>query len=193
MSAPRVLALAGSLRRASWNRKLVAAAARHVRAAGVEVTEVELRDFELPVYDQDHEDLHGLPEGARRLKALFREHEGLLLGCPEYNSSITAALKNALDWVSRPADGEPPLACFDGKLALLLAASPGALGGLRGLTTVRSILSNVKVLVLPGQFALSKAHEAFGPDGRLVDAKGDAVVQGLCADLARTLGKLHAS
>lgn len=193
MSAPRVLALAGSLRRASWNRKLVAAAARHVRAAGVEVTEVELRDFELPVYDQDHEDLHGLPEGARRLKALFREHEGLLLGCPEYNSSITAALKNALDWVSRPVDGEPPLACFDGKLALLLAASPGALGGLRGLTTVRSILSNVKVLVLPGQFALSKAHEAFAPDGRLVDPKSDAVVQGLCADLARTLGKLHAS
>mgnify|MGYP001192676617 CR=1 FL=1 len=190
MSA-RVLAFAGSLRRGSWNKKLCSVAAGHLRAAGAEVTEIALEDFPLPVYDQDLEDAQGLPEQARRLKELFLAHQGLLLACPEYNSSITAALKNAIDWVSRPAPGEGALACFEGKTALLLAASPGALGGLRGLVTVRSILSSIKVLVLPDQYALSRAHEAFDEEGRLRDPKADKIVSGLCAGLAGTLRKLH--
>lgn len=191
MAAPRVLAFAGSLRKGSFNKSLCKVAAAHVRAAGVEVTEIALEDYPLPIYDQDLEDSQGLPAQARRLKDLFLAHQGLLLACPEYNSSITAALKNAIDWVSRPVQGEPALNCFDGKLALLLSASPGALGGLRGLVTVRSILSNIKVLVLPDQYALSRAHEAFDEQGHLRDPKADQLVAGLARGLAGTLQKLH--
>jgi NAD(P)H-dependent FMN reductase len=115
-----------------------------------------------------------------------------LISAPEYNSSITAVLKNTIDWVSRPVPGEAPLACFDGKVASLMSASPGALGGLRGLVHVRAILGNIKVLVLPDQVAISRAGEAFNPDGSLKDPKQQAAVEGLGAQLAWVIAKLHA-
>ena len=193
MKTPRILAFGGSLRRDSFNQKLAAVAAAGAREAGAEVTLIALRDFPLPVFDQDLEDADGMPAAAKALKQLFREHDGLLIAAPEYNSSLTAALKNALDWVSRAeTDDEPPLAAFTGKTAALCAASPGALGGLRGLVHVRAILGNIGVTVLPDQVAVSKAHEAFAADGTLSDAKQAARVQKLGAQLARHLTKLLA-
>ena len=189
--APRILAFGGSLRKDSFNRKLVAVAAAGARAAGAEVTEIDLVDYRLPVYDGDLEAAEGLPAKAKELKALFLKHQGLLISSPEYNSSLTAALKNVIDWVSRSErKDEPPLQCFDGKAAALMAASPGALGGLRGLVHLRAILQNIKVLVLPGQVAVPQAHEAFGPDGTLKDEKRRASVEKLGADLAALLRKL---
>lgn len=193
MTPPRILAFGGSLRRDSFNQKLAAVAAAGAREAGAEVTLIALRDFPLPVFDQDLEDAEGMPSAAKALKQLFREHDGLLIAAPEYNSSLTAALKNALDWVSRAeSDDEPPLAAFTGKTAVLCAASPGALGGLRGLVHVRAILGNIGVTVLPDQVAVSKAHEAFAADGTLSDAKQAARVHQLGAQLARHLTKLLA-
>ena len=193
MASPvKILAFAGSLRRESYNKKLVRVAVAGARAAGAEVTELDLRDLPLPVFDQDLETAEGLPANGRRLKDLFLAHQGLLISAPEYNSSITAALKNAIDWASRPVPGEAPLACFTGKVATLTAASPGALGGLRGLVTVRSILSSIGVIVMPTQVAVPKAYEAFNPDGSLKDAQVHAQVEKLGADLAAVLAKLHA-
>ena len=193
MPPPRILAFGGSLRRDSFNQKLAAVAAAGAREAGAEVTLIALRDFPLPVFDQDLEDADGMPAAAKALKQLFREHDGLLIAAPEYNSSLTAALKNALDWVSRAeSDDEPPLVAFAGKTAVLCAASPGALGGLRGLVHVRAILGNIGVTVLPDQVAVSKAHEAFAADGTLSDAKQAARVHQLGAQLARHLTKLLA-
>jgi NAD(P)H-dependent FMN reductase len=114
------------------------------------------------------------------------------LSCPEYNRSITAVLKNTIDWVSRPQPGEPSLAAFNGKVATLMSASPGALGGLRGLVTVRSILGNINVIVLPEQIAVSKAHEAFNADGTLKDAKQQAGIESLGQRLAEFLKKVKA-
>ena len=193
MTTPRILAFAGSLRRDSFNQKLVAVAAEGATDAGAEVTVISLRDFPLPVFDQDLEDAEGLPEGAKQLKQLFRDHHGLLIASPEYNSSITAALKNALDWVSRAeTDDEPPMVAYSGKAAALCAASPGALGGLRGLVHIRAILGNIGVLVLPDQVAVSKAHEAFTPGGSLVDDKQTKRVRNLGGQLARHLAKMLA-
>jgi len=190
-STPRVLALAGSLRKGSFNKKLVAVAAAGARAAGADVTMIDPRDYPLPVYDGDLEAADGLPPKAKELKRLFLEHRGLLIASPEYNSSVSGALKNLIDWVSRPADkAEPPLQCFDGKVAALMAASPGSLGGLRGLVHLRAILGNIRVLVLPSQVAVPQAHEAFGDDGRLKDPKRHASVEKLGADLAALLKKL---
>ena len=193
MPTPRILAFGGSLRRDSYNQKLAAFAAQGARDAGAEVTLIALRDFPLPVFDEDLEKASGMPEQAKRLKQLFREHHGLLIASPEYNSSITGALKNAIDWVSRTeSDDEPALVAFAGKSAVLCAASPGALGGLRGLVHVRAILGNIGVTVLPDQVAVPKAYEAFREDGSLSDEKQAAKVKGLGAQLARHLAKMLA-
>src|SRR5262244_2530126 len=188
---PRILAFAGSLRRDSFNKKLVPITAKGAREAGAEVTLIALKDFPLPLFDQDLEAEQGMPENGKKLKQLFIDHDGLLMACPEYNSSITAVLKNAIDWVSRPAPGEPSLVAFRGKIATLMSASPGALGGLRGLVHVRSILGNLGVIVLPDQIAVSRAHEAFNADGSLKDPKQQAGIEGLGRTLASFLMKLE--
>jgi NAD(P)H-dependent FMN reductase len=171
---------------------LVKVAAEGARAAGAEVTYLDLRDLPLPLFDEDLEAKEGLPENARRLKELLISHQGFLIACPEYNSSITPVLKNAIDWASRPLPGEPMLASFRDKVAVLMSASPGGLGGLRGLVHVRSILSSIGVLVLPDQKALPKAFEAFDADGRLNDSKQQAEVEQLGNKLATVLAKLIA-
>ena len=189
---PRILAFAGSLRAESYNKKLVKIAVAGAEAAGARVALVDLSEYRLPIFDEDLEKADGMPVNGRKLKDLMLAHEGLLLACPEYNSSITAVLKNTIDWMSRTQNGEAPLACFKGKTAVIMSASPGALGGLRGLVTVRSILGNIQVTVLPNQIAIAKANEAFGPDGNLLDEAKQKAVMGLGETLARTLAKLHA-
>jgi NAD(P)H-dependent FMN reductase len=186
----RILAFAGSAREASLNKKLVRVAAEGARAAGAEVTLIDLRDLPMPIYDGDLEEAEGLPPNARELKRLLREHDGLLLACPEYNSSITPLLKNAIDWASRAEEGEKPLACFKGKVAGLLAASPGGLGGLRGLVTVRSILGNIGVLVIPEQVVVPKAAEVFDEQGRLASDKQRASVERIGRRVAEVAGQL---
>lgn len=190
---PRILAFAGSLRADSHNKKLAKLAAEAAGRAGAETTFIDLRDLPLPVFDQDLEDKAGLPENAKRLKQLMLTHQGLIIASPEYNSSITAALKNAIDWASRPATPkEPALACFIDKVAALYSASPGALGGLRGLVHLRSILGNIRVLVLTEQIAIAKAAEAFNPDGTLKDATQQATVERIAQKLVETVAKLQA-
>jgi NAD(P)H-dependent FMN reductase len=192
MAGPKILAFAGSTRTESFNKKLVRIGAEGARAAGAEVTLVDLRDFPMPLYDGDLEAASGLPEHAKRLKKLFFEHQGLMISTPEYNSSIPGVLKNAIDWVSRSETGEKPLAAYAEKVAVLMSASPGGLGGVRSLNVVRMMLANIKVLVLPDSVSVSKAAEAFNADGTLKDAKQAASVQRLGKSLTETLAKLQA-
>ncbi len=187
---PRLLAFAGSTRKDSYNKRLVRIAARGAESAGAEVTLIDLADFPLPLFDADLEAAHGMPANAQRLKAMHIEHDGLLLASPEYNSSITAVLKNTIDWVSRPAPGEPPLVAFKGKAAILMSASPGNLGGLRGLVHLRSILANLGMIVLPDQVAIPRASEAFHEDGTLKDPKQQDSVTALGQTLAQFEAKL---
>lgn len=116
------------------------------------------------------------------------EHDGFLISSPEYNSSISGVLKNFIDWTSRQeTKDEPPLSCFVGKVAALLSASPGQLGGIRGLVHLRSILGNINVLLLPQQKCISQAHEAFNEDGTLKNDKQQKEVEKIGADLARLI------
>lgn len=191
MSTPKILAFAGSTRAGSFNKKLVQIAADGARAAGAEVTFIDLRDYPLPLYDGDDEAQNGLPENAKKLKRLMTACGGFLIASPEYNSSVTAVLKNTIDWASRAeTDDEPPLACFQGKTAALMSASPGALGGLRGLVHVRAIFGNIGAYVLPDQVAIPKAHEAFDESGALKDAHKQQSVTGLGRKLAEFTQKL---
>jgi len=191
MSRLRVLAFAGSARQASYNKLLVQVAADAATQAGADVTRLDLKEYPLPLFDEDLEQAEGMPKNATKLKQLFLDHDGLLIACPEYNSSITPLLKNTIDWVSRPAAGEPPLAAYVGKVATLMSASPGGLGGMRGLVHVRSILSNIGVIVLPDQVAMPNAHEAFDESGALQDARQRAKIEALGAGLVSILARLN--
>ncbi|HEY9792733.1 MAG TPA: NAD(P)H-dependent oxidoreductase [Candidatus Obscuribacterales bacterium] len=188
---PKILCFAGSLRKGSLNKKLVKVAAAGAEAAGAKATVIDLKDFAMPIYDGDIEEADGIPENAKKLKRLMKEHQGLILSCPEYNSSITGVLKNVIDWCSRPEPGEPSLACFTGKVAGLTAASPGALGGLRGLVTVRSILGNIGVIVIPDQVAVPGADKAFDDNGKLKDEKQQSKVEKIGATVAEVAAKLN--
>lgn len=189
---PKILAFAGSTRQDSYNKKLVKIAAEGARVAGAEVTYIDLHDLPMPLYDGDLETQEGMPANARKFKELMLAHQGLLIASPEYNSSITAVLKNAIDWASRPDPGEPMLAAFNNKVAALMSASPGALGGLRGLVHLRSLLENINVLVLPDQKAIPRAFDAFDADGQLKDAEQQKTVENIAAKLATAIAKLNA-
>lgn len=187
---PKVLAFAGSARRDSFNKKLVRIAAAGAQAAGAEVTIIDLADFPMPIFDEDLEAREGMPPHAKRFKELLKAHHGLLISSPEYNSSITALLKNSLDWASRPEPGDNGLVAFAGKVAGLMSASPGALGGLRGLVTLRMILANIQVLLLPDQVAITQAHDAFNADGSLKDANRRQSVEAIGRKVATVAAKL---
>ncbi len=178
--SPKILAFAGSTREQSFNRRILSTGIAAARAAGAEVTRLELADYPLPFMDEDLESSQGLPEQAIRLKDLFKAHDGFLIACPEYNSAITPILKNVIDWVSRPREGEAPLEPFAGKACGLIAASPGALGGLRGLYTVRSILMNIRVVVVPEMAAVGNVHEVL--DGETIK---DDRARGMVEQVAR--------
>jgi len=191
MSSPRILAFAGSLRSASLNRKLLAVAVAGARAAGAEVTPVDLRDFALPLYDGDLEAAQGIPPAARKLKDLFIAYHGLLVACPEYNTSVTAVLKNTLDWISRQDGAESGLVPFEGKVAGLFSASPGPFGAVRSLEAVRGILMSLGCVVIPRRVAVPRAHEAFAEDGSMKDPKQVEAVHGVAGEVVRVVAKLR--
>lgn len=183
----KILALAGSVRSESFNRKLLRIAVESARAAGGDVTLIELKDFPLPLFDQDLE-AQGAQGNAVALRKLFAEHHGLLIASPEYNSSVTPLLKNTIDWVSRPSPAE----AFKGKVAMLIGASPGMSGAQRSMAAVRSILGNLGVIVLPAQVSVVKAGEALEADGSLKDVKLKASVDAATKALVETVRKLSA-
>lgn len=187
----RILGLAGSARKASVNRAAAKAALDGASAAGAEVTWLELADYPLPIYNGDIEAEEGFPENVIKLREIFDAHDGLIIGSPEYNSSITPLLKNTIDWISRPDGDRPGLKAFSGKVAGLVSASGGPLGGLRGLVTVRSILGNIGVTVVPQQFAVGGAPGKI-EDGVVTDADARKALENVgtkVAELAIALKK----
>lgn len=189
-SRPKILAFAGSARKASFNKMLVQVAAEGAREAGAEVTFIDIKDYPLPIYDGDLEEEQGIPENVQKLKQLFRNHDGFLIATPEYNSAITPLLKNVIDWVSRPQENEPMLAAFKDKTAALVATSPGKLGGMRVLTMVRTLLSNIQVMVIPAQLAIPDAFDVFNEDGTMKDSQKEASAKNVGRQLAETISRL---
>jgi len=183
----KILVFAGSARRDSFNKKLAAIAAAKATARGAEVELIDLADYPMPLYDGDLEEGQGVPATVAAVRNKMIAADALILACPEYNSSITPLLKNVIDWTSRP-DGEvaAPLAAYTGKVAAIISASPGGLGGMRGLVHVRAILSSIGVLVIPGDVAIASAFQAFGENGQLVDEGTDQRLTAAVQSLVRT-------
>lgn len=183
MSTPiPLLVFAGSTRAQSLNRQLAHAAGDLATAAGAQVTRLNLADYDLPVYNGDLE-AGGTPRDVVRLKEALFAHPAWIVSAPEYNGSYPALLKNAIDWASRPVAGDPAWAVgtkpFAGKVVGLLAAAPGSLGGVRGLSHLAPLLLQLQCWVAPKQFALAKAGEAFDASGALTSEPARAAVQGV--------------
>jgi NAD(P)H-dependent FMN reductase len=182
----KILAFSGSVRKESLNQKFLEEMVKAVRTAGGDVTLITLRDYPLPLYDGDLEEAEGLPANARKLIDLIKGHAGLLIASPEYNSMNTPLLKNTLDWCTRDDDNNP----FPGRVAAVISASPGALGGIRSLKLAQQLLLHLGCQVVPGNVMLPHAHKAFGTDGKLTDARSLKALNELAAALVRTAQKL---
>lgn len=191
-STPRILVFAGSNRKDSLNRKLARAASTRVQELGAHATLLELADYPLPLFDGDLE-AQGHPDTLLKLKKVFAEHDALLIASPEHNSTYSALLKNVVDWLSRQSTpDEVSLSPFNGKIIGLVSASPGVLGGLRGLVPLRMLFGNINTTVIPQQFALGNAHLAFAEDGSLKDDKNKAQLDGTLKALIHTAAALKA-
>lgn len=187
----KILVFAGSTRIDSVNRKLARVAAEAIASAGGEATLLELADYPMPLLSGEIEAQSGPPENAFRLQAMVAAHAGLVIASPEHNHSISALLKNTLDWISRTPrvkGGNP----FSGKVAGIMAASPGGLGGLQGLDHLERVLTTLDALVLPKKVAVPNADKAFDGEGRLTDASSARRVAELAASVVKVARGLNA-
>lgn len=189
----KILFFAGSNGSHSINAKLALEAKRIAdEQGGVETTYIDLEDYPMPIYCSDLEKREGVPEHAKTLKDILMAHDGVFVASPEYNSSFTPLLKNTIDWVSRVrGEGEPMLPAFKDKVYALGAASPGAMGGYRGLIPLRLMLSNIGIFVTPNQIAVGGAGNAFDDAGKL-DEKNTKMLTGVVKQLIDTAKKLAA-
>lgn len=161
----KVLLFAGSLRKDSFNKKLVLVANQLLQDTNIETTVVDLQPLELPVYDGDIE-AKGIPLNVQMLSQFVNEADALIISSPEYNGSISSPLKNTIDWLSRVK----PMS-ISKKQILLLGASPGELGAMRGLLHSKMPFEALGNFVYPRVYGLPKADQAFGENNKLADAK----------------------
>lgn len=167
----KILALAGSTRKDSFNKKLIAEATRLAQQMGAEVTLIDLKDFPMPFYDADLEAKEGMPLKAKSLRQLMIQSQVIFIASPEYNGSLSAVLKNALDWASRDEKGEPSRDAFKGKKFALMSTSAGPSGGARGLIHLRAIIEGIGGTVLSKQVVVPDAYNAFTEQGKLKNAE----------------------
>ncbi len=162
-----IFLFSASLRRESFNRKLIAEAASVFKKLGSPIVhENSLADFKMPLYDGDLEETDGLPQGVKAFISSIQTADALVIAGPEYNGGISGVLKNAIDWASR-ADSNP----FIAKPILLLGATPGGLAALRGLWHTRVPLAALGAHVYPDMFGLGSADQAFDVGGCMKDPK----------------------
>jgi chromate reductase len=158
----QLLGIAGSLRRASYNRGLLRAA-EQLAPAGVDIRVFDL--LPIPLFNEDVE-AEGDPAPVRELKEQIRAADALLIASPEYNYSLPGVLKNAIDWASRP----PRDSALQHKPIALMGASPGGFGTVRSQLALRQVFLFTKSLVLPEpELYVSTAHQKFDQDGELKD------------------------
>jgi len=181
------LAISGSLRTGSYNRKALQIAKKMAAELGAQVSEIDLKSLALPIYDQDIQDM-GMLESAIKLKSAIEAADALLIASPENNYSISAALKNALDWASRNGNS------WSGKVAAVFGASDGRIGTARGQVHLRQILMSLNVIATPQpQVYISLADQAFNLDGSLKDPKLNEQLHKLITNTLTLAQKLKSS
>lgn len=158
----RYLVFSASLRTGSLNTRLAHLAAEAIAERGGEVDFASMSDFDSPSFDQDVQSESGLPSGALAFRRRLEAADAFVIASPEYNASMPAVLKNAIDWVSRVRP-QP----FNERHCLLMSASPSMVGGNRGLWALRVPLEHLGSRVYPDMFSLAQAHTALDDSGRI--------------------------
>ena len=162
-----LVGLSGSLRQGSFNAALLRAASQ-LLPEGAELRVATIRG--VPLYDGDMEAAEGIPASVVELKDDIAAADGLLLATPEYNNSIPGVMKNAVDWLTRPASDIPRV--FGGKPVALMGASPGGFGTILSQNSWLPILRTLGApLWSEGRLLVSRAHNVFSPEGTLTDPK----------------------
>jgi chromate reductase len=179
-----VCGIAGSLRRASYNRSLLRAA-RDLAPDGMEIRIFD-RVGEIPLFNEDLEDAEsGDPEPVRALRDAIREADALLLVTPEYNHGVPGVMKNVIDWASRPPRGS----VLAGKPTAIMGASPGVTGTARAQSQLRQafVFTDTPAVLQP-EILVYRAREKFDENGNLTDEKTRLFVGKLLVEL-RTLAE----
>jgi len=184
----RFLVIPGSLRKESFNRKVAALAAEALRGKGHEVDHLDMRDFEMPLYDGDLEAEQGLPKGAVDFRARIAATHGIVLCSPEYNNSVPGMMKNAIDWASRGKD-QP----MKGKIVALMGASPGPYGGARALLAWRPVFRLNSATIISPELAVTFAGKAFTPDGKFVEESHAKQLNNVLDELIRVTTALSSA
>ncbi|WP_039459353.1 NADPH-dependent FMN reductase [Candidatus Jidaibacter acanthamoebae] len=154
----RIVAFAGSLRKESYNKKILEIIAEKVAGYDVEIKILDLNDYEIPLFNQDIED-EGMPLKTKEFKKEIHNANAILIASPEYNGSFSGVLKNVIDWVSRKLNpNESMYEAFAKKPVGLVAASPGGLGGIRGIIQLRGVMFDLKAAVMPEYASISEAY-----------------------------------
>jgi chromate reductase len=181
----RILGISGSLRKASFNTAALRAA-QEVAPAGVTIEIAEIGD--LPLYNEDLRVNGSFPAPVQRLREQIAAADALLFAVPEYNYSVTAAMKNAIDWASR-APNQP----FDGKAYAMLGAANGLLGTVRGQMALRQIMVGINAFgVNNPQVLISGASQKFDAEGKFTDQPGRDLIRQLIEALVKLGTKLKA-
>ncbi|MGI8544804.1 MAG: NADPH-dependent FMN reductase [Aridibacter sp.] len=189
---PKILAFAGSLRKDSYNKRVVKVAIEGAEKGGAEVTYIKLEDYPLPIYNEDEHKGEGFPKNAKKLQKIFGEHDGFLISSPEYNASLPGGMKNVFDFVSRKSEDYEMIEVFKGKVAAIMTASPGSFGGIRCLGHLRGVLSIMLTSVLPTEIAVGGVHKMFeGDSEEMQDEKMKKLLQNLGESLSDILKQTH--
>jgi chromate reductase, NAD(P)H dehydrogenase (quinone) len=187
MASPKILVFSGSGRAGSVNTKLATLVSSGLKAAGAVVTQISLADYPLPFADATG--FGNPPPHAIALRDLLDSHDGVFIASPEYNGGYTALLKNALDWMSIAKPGTPA-STMAGKVVAVGGASPGHMGGYRGITQLRTSLElGFGALVIPEMVAVGMADTAFAEDGSLNDARTAGFLNAMTARLIKECSK----
>ncbi len=187
-----VLAFSGSVRRGSLCRALLAAATAELESFGAVVRELDLRSFELPIYDGDLEETRGLPDGAKELRRIVRAHDTLLISSTDYNGGVVPLLKNALDWISRPHENEANLSAIERKTVALISCALGMYGGSRAQHHLRQTFQVMRCIVIPDTVCVPFADKAFA-NGQLVSPIAKEMLKLAMSELVRVSAALSAA
>lgn len=180
MANLKILSFCGSLRKDSYNKKLAIAACEEFKGLGCDVTYLDLKSLKLPLYDGDIHSEKGIPDGGQKLIDNIQTADALAIASPEYNGSISGALKNCIDWAS--VHSENP---FRDKPILLLGTSTGWFAASKSLAHCRAILSHLGAVVIPSQVTLPHGDKVFDDKGTIIDESQGKRVKRACEELAK--------
>jgi chromate reductase, NAD(P)H dehydrogenase (quinone) len=164
----KILAFAASLSEKSLNMKLIQYAAKELKENGHEVTIIDLKNYPLPVYIPETQ-VNDFPDNAVKLYNIMIDHSVWLIASPEYNYTITACLKNLIDWISRTPNNQMNLTAYINRVVGLISASPAISGGCKSIRHLREILTNMGSIVVPSQTSIGNAYAAFDEQNNLIN------------------------